>query len=98
MDPNPNPYKAGKKVSEIVYSDLIPPTLLLKNHIELEENLSFANEPTIKYESVRVFTTEEQQKIDIALKQLENGEVISDEEAQIELEKWFEEQEKQFGQ
>ena len=69
-----------------------------KNQTELPGNISEANEPALKYENVRVFSAEEQQKINRALKQVENGEVISDEEAQIELEKWFEEQEKQFGQ
>lgn len=64
-----------------------------KSYNELEENLSSVNEPALKYESVRVFTAEEQRKINIALKQVENGEYITDEEAQIEIEKWFEEQE-----
>ncbi|MES2543686.1 MAG: hypothetical protein V4548_02290 [Bacteroidota bacterium] len=64
-----------------------------KNYTEVEENVSSANEPALKYENVRVFTAEEQRKIDIALKQVENGEYITDEEAQIEIEKWFEEQE-----
>ncbi len=72
--------------------------LKVKNDVALEENSSVVNEPALKYETIRVFSAEEQQKINIALKQVENGEVISDEEAQIELEKWFEEQEKQFGQ
>ena len=49
-------------------------------------------------ESVYVLNDWQQERINIALKQVENGEVITDEEAQIELEKWFEEEEKQFGQ
>lgn len=57
------------------------------------ESNSVVNEPTTTYEKIRVFSAEEQRKINIALKQVENGEYISDEEAQIEIEKWFEEQE-----
>lgn len=59
--------------------------------------VSFVNEPSVVYEKtekVRVFNEWEQARIDKALKQIENGEFISDEEAQIEIEKWFEEQEK----
>ncbi|WP_291101694.1 MULTISPECIES: hypothetical protein [unclassified Flavobacterium] len=63
-----------------------------------ESNL-LVNEPTSTYEKVDsekvyVFNEWQQKRIDIALKQIENGEYISDEEAQIEIEKWFEEQEK----
>jgi hypothetical protein len=57
------------------------------------ESNSLVSEPTTTYERIRVFSEEEQRKINIALKQVENGEYISDEEAQIEIEKWFEEQE-----
>ena len=57
------------------------------------ESNSVANEPIPTYEKITVFSEEEQRKINIALKQVENGEYISDEEAQIEIEKWFEEQE-----
>ena len=59
---------------------------------------SLVHEPTSMYEKVDsekiyVFNEWQQKRIDIALKQVENGEYISDEEAQIEIEKWFEEQE-----
>ncbi|TDE43927.1 hypothetical protein E0I26_09920 [Flavobacterium rhamnosiphilum] len=65
-----------------------------------ESNLSVSvNEPTSTYEKVAsekiyIFNEWQQKRIDVALKQVENGEYISDEEAQIEIEKWFEEQEK----
>ena len=81
--------------------------LLLKTKSLLEENdyliseesSSSVNEPALKYENlenvnIRIFTHIEQKKIDQALKEYENGEYISNEEAQIELEKWFKEQEK----
>ena len=57
-----------------------------------ESNLS-VNEPTTTYERIRFFSAEEKRKINLALQQVKNGECISDEEAQKEIEKWFEEQE-----
>lgn len=73
-------------------------SLLEEKYLISEENLSLVNEPALKYENlentnIRVFTPAEQKKIDQALKEYENGEYISNEEAQIELEKWFKEQE-----
>ena len=69
------------------------------NYVQSEENSSIANEPVIEYKSaktknIRIFSEAEQKKINIALEQYENGQWISNEEAQIELEKWFKEQEK----
>ena len=55
--------------------------------------ISCSSNPYKKTEKVRVFNEWEQARIDKALKQYENGECISDEEAQKEIEKWFEEQE-----
>lgn len=71
----------------------------IKEIINSYESNSLANEPSSTYEKVAsekiyVFNEWQQKRIDIALKQVENGEYISDEEAQIEIEKWFEEQEK----
>ena len=65
------------------------------NYAVLEENSGEINESDLKYEkNTRIFSPAEQRKIDQALKEYENRECISDEEAQIELEKWFKEQEK----
>jgi hypothetical protein len=61
-----------------------------KNYSELEENLSSVNEPALKHENVRVFSAEEQRKINLALEQYKNGECISDEEAQKEIQEWLE--------
>jgi len=75
-------------------------SLLEENNYEVaEENSSIVNEPAIEYKSsktrnIRIFSEAEQKKINIALEQYENGQWISNEEAQIELEKWFKEQEK----
>lgn len=48
------------------------------------------NEPTSTYERIRVFSQEEQRKINLAVQQYENGECISDEEAQKEIQEWLE--------
>lgn len=61
-----------------------------KNYAELAENTSSVNEPELKYESVRVFSAGEQRKINLALEQYKNGECISDEEAQKEIQEWLE--------
>lgn len=61
-----------------------------KNYTESEETSSSVNEPALKHESVRVFSTEEQLKINRALDQYKNGECISDEEAQKEIQAWLE--------
>ena len=39
---------------------------------------------------IRVFSAEEQRKINLAIQQYENGECISDEEAQKEIQQWLE--------
>lgn len=54
---------------------------------------SFVNEPSAVYEKtekVRVFNEWEQARIDKATRQYENGECISDEEAQKEIQAWLE--------
>ena len=42
---------------------------------------------------VYVFSQQQRIRIEKALKQVENGECISDEEAEKQIQKWFEEQE-----
>lgn len=61
------------------------------------------NEPASIYEkftSEKVYILNEwqQKRIDIALKQVENGEYLTEEEEQKEMEIWFDEQEKLIGQ
>lgn len=61
------------------------------NYVVLEESLAEVNEPSLKYEkNIRIFTPAEQRKIDQALREYENGECISDEEAQREIQAWLE--------
>jgi len=61
-----------------------------KNYIQLKKDSSSVHEPALKQESVRVFSAEEQRKINLALEQYKNGECISDEEAQKEIQEWLE--------
>lgn len=39
---------------------------------------------------IYVFSEEQQKRIDLALKQVENGECVSDEEAEKEIQAWLE--------
>lgn len=64
--------------------------LEIENFNDADENFSEVNESVIKYEKIRVFTADEQRKIDLALEQYNNGECISDEEAQKEIQAWLE--------
>jgi hypothetical protein len=58
--------------------------------INSSEPNSLVHEPTSTYERIRVFSEEEQRKINLAVQQYENGECISDEEAQKEIQEWLE--------
>lgn len=80
-------------IAKIIATDDVALLNKIKEIIDSYQSNLSVNEPTTIYEKNRVFSAEEQRKINIALKQVENGEYISDEEAQIEIEKWFEEQE-----
>jgi hypothetical protein len=65
-----------------------------------DQSILEINEPTtdyIKTEKVYIFNEWQQKRIDIALKQVENGECISDEEAEKEIQLWFKEEEKRLG-
>ena len=69
---------------------------LLVNSTEFINDL---NEPTTVYqktEKVLILNERQQERINIALKQFENGEFLSEEEESIEMEKWFKEQEKRL--
>lgn len=84
-----------KLIAQIIATD---DALLLDRIEEIINSNLIVNEQTSTYEKVdseKIYVLNEwqQQRIDIALKQVENGEYISNEEAQIEIEKWFEEQE-----
>jgi len=61
-----------------------------KNYTQLKKETTSLHEPALKYESVRVFSSEEERKINLAFEQYKNGECISDEEAQKEIQEWLE--------
>jgi predicted transcriptional regulator len=68
---------------------------------DYESNL-VVYEPTATYEKVtseKIFVLNEwqQKRIDIALKQVENGEYISDEKAEKEMQIWFKEEEERLS-
>ena len=83
-----------KKIRETTDIDLLSKIKSLldeSNYTVSEENSSEVNEPALKYEkNIRIFTPAEQRKIDQALREYENGECISDEEAQREIQAWLE--------
>ncbi|WP_291117090.1 hypothetical protein [Flavobacterium sp. UBA6135] len=86
-------------IAKIMSTDDVELLNRIQEIIDAYKSNSFVNEPSSTYqkttsENIRVFSEWEQKRIDIALKQVENGEYITDEEAQIEIEKWFNEQEK----
>ncbi len=79
-------------------------TILMKIEAELnniQQTIHEINEPPttyIKSEKVLVLNEWQQARIDIALKQIENGEFLTEDEDKIEMEKWFKEEEKLYGQ
>jgi hypothetical protein len=62
----------------------------IKEIMNSYESDSVVNEPSLTYEKIRVFSDEEKRKINLAVQQYENGECISDEEAQKEIQEWLE--------
>ncbi|OYX82537.1 MAG: hypothetical protein B7Y83_14430 [Flavobacteriales bacterium 32-34-25] len=62
----------------------------IKEIMDSYEPIAVVNEPTLAYEKTRFFSTEEQRRINLAIQQYENGECISDEEAQKEIQEWLE--------
>ena len=69
--------------------------------ITLTDKTFEVNEPVTTYqktEKILVLNEWQQARIDIALKQIENGDYLTEEEDKIEMEKWFKEEEKLHGQ
>lgn len=62
----------------------------IKEIIDSYKTNSLVSEPSSTYGKTRVFSAEEQRKINLAVQQYENGECISDEEAQKEIQEWLE--------
>jgi predicted transcriptional regulator len=91
-----------KIIAKIVATDDIALLNKIQEIInDYEYNLS-VNEPSSTYEKVAsekffVLNEWQQKRIDIALKQVENGEYISDEEAEKEMQIWYKEEEKRLS-
>jgi hypothetical protein len=87
-------------IAKIIATDDVEILLKVKallEQVDIEnsnEQSNFISEPDANYghlttEHIRVFSTEEQSKINRALAQYKNGECISDEEAQKEIQEWL---------
>ena len=77
-------------IAKIVATDDIALLYKIQEIINDYESNSLVNEPVPTYDRIRVFSEEEQRKINLAIQQYENGECISDEEAQKEIQEWLE--------
>ena len=80
-------------IAKIIATDDVALLNKIKEIIDSLDTNFLINEPTTTYEKTRIFSAEEKRKINIALKQVENGEYISDEEAQKEIQEWLKEEE-----
>ena len=77
-------------IAKIIAIDDVALLNKIKEIINDYESNSVVNEPVTTYDRTRVFSEEEQRKINLAVQQYENGECISDEEAQKEMQEWLE--------
>lgn len=77
-------------IAKIIATDDVALLNKIKEIIDSYELNSVVNEPVATYDRTRVFSEEEQRKINLAVQQYENGECISDEEAQKEIQEWLE--------
>ncbi|WP_281297101.1 hypothetical protein [Flavobacterium limnophilum] len=77
-------------IAKIIATDDVALLNKIQEIINDYESNSVVNEPMATYDRIRVFSEEEQRKINLAVQQYENGECISDEEAQKEIQEWLE--------
>ena len=80
-------------IQKIIESDDLDILMNISELLHPENAVFQVNEPTEVYEKtekIRIFNECEQAKIDKAIFQYENGECISDEEAQKEIQAWLE--------
>ena len=77
-------------IAKIVTTDDVALLKKIQEIINDYESNSVVNEPVTTYDRTRIFSEEEQRKINLAVQQYENGECISDEEAQKEIQEWLE--------
>lgn len=77
-------------IAQIIATDDVALLNKIQEIINDYESNSVVNEPVTTYDRTRIFSEEEQRKINLAVQQYENGECISDEEAQKEIQEWLE--------
>ena len=77
-------------IAKIIATDDVALLNKIQEIINDYESNSIVNEPVTTYDRIRFFSEEEQRKINLAVQQYENGECISDEEAQKEIQEWLE--------
>ena len=77
-------------IAKIIAIDDVALLKKIQEIINDYESNSIVNEPVTTYDRIRFFSEEEQRKINLAVQQYENGECISDEEAQKEIQEWLE--------
>ncbi len=80
-------------IQKIIQTDDLDIIMQISEILNPENDVFQVNEPVEVYEKtekVRIFNEWEQAKIDKAMFQYENGECISDEEAQKEIQAWLE--------
>ena len=77
-------------IAKIIVIDDVALLNKIQEIINDYESNSIVNEPVTTYDRIRFFSEEEQRKINLAVQQYENGECISDEEAQKEIQEWLE--------
>ena len=76
-------------------------TILMEIKAILLADKNKLDEPTTSYEKeekIYVFNEWQQERIHKSIKQVENGEFLTEEEAEKDIQEWFKEQEKLFGQ
>ena len=81
-------------ISKIINTNDLETLIKIEEILKNETNtINIINEPSSVYqktEEVRVFNEWQQARINKATRQYENGECISDEEAQKEIQAWLE--------
>ena len=88
-------------IAKIIATDDVQVLNRIQEILNKSESLLITNEPTGTYETserIHILNDWQKERVEKALKQFENGEFITNEDAEIELQKWFQEQEKLFGQ
>ena len=80
-------------IQKIIAINEVDLLLKIKDILDESQINTELNEPLTAYkveEKVYVFNEWQQERINLALKQIENGECISDEEAEKEIQAWLE--------